>query len=173
MHLHHLCRLKMHPVNTPDPVTPALSAEESEAECSVDLSVTREPFPPGVEQAGTRSTATSPRELGSGMSHTSFRQAVGRHPLKTSSFIESTYKVQRPWWEDLEEQGPFDCVWDDYESGDDSVDSPRRGDERVQPCWWLHRCCLFRICWAHLPLAWESWSAKHTTAYLLLMHCCT
>lgn len=126
------------PSEYPDPVTPALSAEESEAECSVELSDTREPLPPGVEQADTRSTATSPGELSSGMSRASFHQAGGSHSIKTSSFTESPHNVPRPWWEDLEEQGPFDCVWDDYESGDDSVDSPRRGTERVLPCWWSY-----------------------------------
>lgn len=113
------------PSEYPDPVTPASSAEESEAECSAELSdLSREPLPPGVEISETH--APSPGDLSAGMSHASFHHAVGEQPLKANSCTGTPYDVQRSWWENLEEQSSLDCVWDDYESGDESVGSPCR-----------------------------------------------
>ena len=111
------------PSEYPDPVTPASSAEESEAECSAESSdLSREPLPPGVETSEMH--ATSPGDLSAGMSHASFHHAAGEHPLRANSWTGTPYNVQRSWWENLEEQSSLNCVWDDYESGDESVGSP-------------------------------------------------
>ena len=115
------------PSEYPEPMTPASSSEESEAECSAELSdLSRELLPPGVEMSDTLATATFSGKFCSGMSHASFHHAVGRPPLKANSFTGSPYNSQWSWWENLEEQGSLDCVWDDKESGDESVGSPCR-----------------------------------------------
>lgn len=117
------------PSEYPEPQTPASSAEESEAECSAESSnLTREPLPPGVAMSETHAAATLPGDSDAAMSHISSCHAVARQPLKatTSTLTGSPYNVQLSWWEFLQEQSSLDCVWDDYESGDESVGSPCR-----------------------------------------------
>ena len=115
------------PSEYPDPQTPASSAEESEAQCSAKSSdLSREPLPPGVEISETHATATLPGDPGAAMSHALFCHAMGRLPLNTNTSTGCPYSIQWSWWEILEEQRSLDCVWDDYESGDESVGSPCR-----------------------------------------------
>ncbi|KAL3139073.1 hypothetical protein ABBQ32_005870 [Trebouxia sp. C0010 RCD-2024] len=120
------------PSEYPEPESPASSAEESQAECTEEMvDVFSEAPPPGGDMVQTHVATLTAGQWSTQVSHASFHAPVDVHLPKngrdgaTEDSVHHKKYVQ-PWWDRLEEQGPFDCIWDDYESGDSSVGSPCR-----------------------------------------------
>lgn len=115
------------PSEYPEPESPASSAEESQADCTEEMvDVSSEPLPPGVEMVQVHVATLTAGQLSTGVSHASLHEPADVRLPKNDGVTENAVHYVQSWRDRLEEQGPFVCIWDDYESGDSSVGSPCR-----------------------------------------------